>query len=104
MNGLATYQKYINNILFNYLNEFCTVYLDNILIYLDNKLKHKVHVKKVLERLWNIGLQVNIKKYKFRVKYIKYFRFIISTKEIEVDFKKVKIIYNWKPPYIIKGI
>jgi len=39
-NGPAMYQRYINNILFNYLNEFCTAYLDDILIYLDNKLKH----------------------------------------------------------------
>jgi len=40
MNGPATYQRYINNVFFNYLNEFYTAYLDNILIYLDNKLKH----------------------------------------------------------------
>jgi hypothetical protein len=39
-NGLATYQQYINNVLFNYLNEFYTAYLDDILIYLDNELKH----------------------------------------------------------------
>ena len=69
-------------------------YLDDILIYLNNKLKYKVYIKKVLKRLWNINLQVNIKKYKFKVKYIKYFRFIISIKEIEVNFKKVKVIYN----------
>jgi len=40
INGPAMYQRYINNVLFNYLNKFYTVYLDNILIYLDNKLKH----------------------------------------------------------------
>ena len=56
MNGLAIYQKYINNILFNYLDEFYIVYLDNILIYLDNKLKHKIYIKKVLEKLRNTGL------------------------------------------------
>jgi len=39
-NGPAMYQWYMNDVLFNYLNEFYTVYLDNILIYLDNKLKH----------------------------------------------------------------
>jgi len=39
-NGSAMYQWYINNVLFNYLNKFYTVYLDNILIYLDNKLKY----------------------------------------------------------------
>jgi len=41
----------MNNVLFNYLNEFCMVYLDDIIIYLDNELKHQVYVKKVLERL-----------------------------------------------------
>jgi len=70
------------------------VYLDNILIYLDNKLKHQVHIKKVLKRLQNAGLQVNIKKYKFRVKRIKYLRFIISIEEIKVNLEKVKAIHN----------
>ena len=56
INGLATYQRYINNVLFNYLNEFCMVYLDDIFIYLDNELKQQVYVKKVLEGLRNIGL------------------------------------------------
>ena len=40
INRPATYQQYINNVLFNYLNKFYTVYLDNIFIYSDNKLKH----------------------------------------------------------------
>jgi len=80
------------------------VYLDDILIYLDNELKHQVHVKKVLERLRNAGLQVNIKKYKFRVKRIKYLRFIVSIDRIKVDPKKVDAIRNWKPLCTVKGI
>jgi Reverse transcriptase (RNA-dependent DNA polymerase) len=94
INGLAIYQRYINDVLFNYLNKFYTVYLDNILIYLDNKLKYKVHIKKVLERLRNVGLQVDIKKCKFRVKRIKYLGFIVSTDRIKVDPKKVEVIYS----------
>jgi hypothetical protein len=50
-NGPATYQWYINNILFDYLDVFCTVYLDDILIYSENPLEHETHVKLVLERL-----------------------------------------------------
>jgi hypothetical protein len=46
----------MNNVLFDYLNDFCTAYLDNIIIYSNNELKHETYVKKVLERLWNIGL------------------------------------------------
>jgi hypothetical protein len=47
-NSLATYQRYINNMLLDYLDDFCIVYLDNILIYSDNELEHELHVKKVL--------------------------------------------------------
>jgi len=47
-NGLAIYQRYINDILFNYLNDFYTAYLDNIIIYFKNKLEHEEHVYKVL--------------------------------------------------------
>jgi hypothetical protein len=32
-NSPATFQRFINNILFNYLNVFCTAYINNILIY-----------------------------------------------------------------------
>ena len=46
----------MNNVLFDYLDEFCTAYLDNILIYSDNELEHKHYVKKVLKRLRNAGL------------------------------------------------
>jgi len=42
------YQWYINNILFNYLDDFCTAYLDNIIIYFKNKLEYKEHIYKVL--------------------------------------------------------
>jgi hypothetical protein len=32
-NSSATFQRFINNTLFDYLNVFCTVYINNILIY-----------------------------------------------------------------------
>jgi len=48
INGLATYQRYINDILFNYLNDFYMAYLDNIIIYSKNELEHEEHVYKVL--------------------------------------------------------
>ena len=55
-NGPATYQRYINNVLFNYLNNFYTAYLDNIIIYFKDKLEYKGHVYKVLQRLREASL------------------------------------------------
>ena len=55
-NGPATYQRYINDVLFDYLDDFCTAYLNEIIIYFDNELEHETYIKKVLERLRNVGL------------------------------------------------
>jgi hypothetical protein len=56
MNRPATYQRYINNVLFKYLDDFYTAYLDNILIYSENPKEHKIYVYKVLEKLRIAGL------------------------------------------------
>ena len=47
-NGPASFQNYINDTLHEYLNDFCTVYLDDILIYSDNEAEHEIHIKRVL--------------------------------------------------------
>jgi hypothetical protein len=39
---------FINSVLFNYLDDFYTTYMDDILIYLDDLLEYEVYVKKVL--------------------------------------------------------
>jgi hypothetical protein len=61
-------------------------------------------VKKVLERLRNAGLQVDIRKCEFGVKRTKYLGFIVSTDGIEVDLEKVKVVQDWNPPRTVKGI
>jgi hypothetical protein len=47
-NGPVSFQRFINSVLFDYLDDFCTAYMDDILIYSDDPLEHEVHVKKVL--------------------------------------------------------
>ena len=47
-NRPATYQRYINSILFDYLDNFYTVYLDDILIYSDNEAEYELHIIIVL--------------------------------------------------------
>jgi len=46
----------MNIVLFDYLNDFYTIYLDDIFIYSDNKLEYKEHVRKVFLRLYKISL------------------------------------------------
>jgi hypothetical protein len=46
----------MNKTLIEYLDDFCTVYLDDILIYSENLLEHTEHVCKVLLQLCKAGL------------------------------------------------
>ena len=94
----------MNDVLFDYLDIFCTAYLDDILIYSDNELEHEEHVRKVLIRLRDAGLQIDIKKCEFYVKRTKFLGFIITTEGIEVDPEKIIAIKNWKVPKTVKGI
>jgi hypothetical protein len=84
----------MNNIFFEYLDDFCIVYLDNILIYSKNPIKHGIYICKIFQKLKETGLQADIKKYKFGVTKTKYLGFIISTKRIEVDLEKIEVIKN----------
>ncbi len=55
-NESILFQKYINNTLREHLDKFCTAYLNDILIYFDNELKHEIHVKLILWKLQETDL------------------------------------------------
>jgi hypothetical protein len=80
--------------LIEYLDNFCTVYLDNILIYLENFLEHTEYVCKMFLQLCKTELQTDIKKCKFNVICTKYLRFVISTDSIKVNLEKIETICN----------
>jgi len=62
------------------------------MIYSKNKLEYQEHVHKVLQRLYEAGLQANIKKLEFSVKRIKYLGFIISINWIKANLEKTAVI------------
>ena len=103
-NTLGTFQSYINNSLREYLDVFCTAYLDNVLVYSTKKEEHMGHILDVLKQLWDCELQVNIDKYKFSVTGVKYFGLIISTNGIGMDSEKVQTILDWKAPILVKDV
>jgi len=47
-NTLVTFQRRINSVLGEHLDEFIMVYLDDIIIYLDSKEEYKKYVEWVL--------------------------------------------------------
>ena len=100
----GTFQSYINNSLHEYLDVFCTAYLDDVLIYSTDEKEHTEQVLKVLKRLQDHGLQVDINKCKFSVTRVKYLSLIISTDSISMDLKKVQCIFDWETLNSMKNV
>ena len=94
-NESVSFQKYINNTLHEHLDKFYTAYLNDILIYFDNELKHEIHVKLILQKLQEANLQINIIKCKFHITQVSYLELIIIIEEIKMNSSKINIIVNW---------
>ena len=105
-NAPSTFQKYINWALRDYLDVFCSAYVDDILIYSSGSLEeHRDHVRQVLQRLREAGLQIDILKCEFEVKSTKYLGFIIEAeKGVRMDPAKVSAILEWEAPRTVKGV
>jgi len=89
------FQQYMNDILWDFLNDFYQVYLDNILIYSKMRKKHKDHVKLVLSRLREAELQMNIRKCEFNVEETVFLEVIVSELNLHMNLSKVTVIVSW---------
>ena len=91
-NAPATCQKFINDILRPFLDQFCTAFLDDILIYSDTLEEYRVHMRRVLEVLKGAGLTLKPQKCEFHKSSVKFLGVIISQDGVKMDPRKVKDI------------
>ncbi len=103
-NELIFFQQYINDVLWNFLNDFCQVYLDDILIYSKTRKKHRDHVKLVLNQLREAELQMNIRKCEFDVEETVFLEVIVSELNLRMNFSKVTVIVSWITSINLKEI
>ena len=103
-NGPASYQHFMNDVLFDYLDRFASAYLDDILIYSRTLKEHKRHVQQALERLRKAGLQVDIEKCEFHVTETKFLGLIVGRDGIRMDPEKIRAINDWEEPRTVKQV
>ncbi len=103
-NETIFFQQYMNDVLWNFLNDFCQVYLNDILIYSKMRKKHRNHVKLVLSRLREAELQMNIWKCKFNVEETVFLEVIISELNLHINLSKVTVIVSWITSINLKEI
>jgi hypothetical protein len=90
----AIFQKFINNILRKYLDVFCIIYLNDILIYNRIRKKHLSHVRKMLKFLKQTGLYAKIQKCEFFKNETIFLSIIVGKDGICMNPKKIETIQN----------
>ena len=68
------------------------MYLDNILIYLENPEDYNSHVEEVLDRLVKWGLFAKASKCSFLTESVKFLGFIVTPKGVVIDLEQVRTI------------
>jgi len=103
-NAPAAFQRFMNNMFSNLLDVCVVVYLDDILIYSDDIMQHRSHVKEVLKRLQKAGLYAKTEKYEFHLDSIEYLGYVLSPSGLTMSDAKVKTIQEWPEPKKVKNI
>jgi len=104
INDSVLFQQYINDVLWDFLNDFCQVYLNDILIYSKTQWEHWQHVKMILNHVWEADLQVDIWKCEFNVEETVFLEVIVSEQNLCMISIKVKVIVNWVTSINLKEI
>ncbi len=94
VNAPAIFQLYINRVLVDLINIYYIIYLNNIFIYSINPTDHQRYIHKILKRFRNFKLYLKLSKCEFSVDRVEFFRFIIITRDIDMEGSRVKIIIN----------
>ena len=95
MNVSAFFQFYINRALSEYLNIFCIMYLDDVLIYSETEAEYVEHVQKILTQLLKFKLYIKLSKCMFYVTEIDFLDFWINTESVFMKSVYVESIVNW---------
>ncbi len=95
INESTFYQHYMNDVLFEYLHQFCQIYLDDIIIYSKTLKKHKQHVRLILNRLQEADLQIDIDKCKFHVQKIIFLELLMLIEKLKMNSWKIQAVVDW---------
>ena len=104
-NAPASFQGYINKILAEKLDIFIIVYLDDILIYIEDPgHAHVDAVWSVLDILKKHGLYANLKKCCFHKDEVFFLGYVASAQSIRMEDERIEAFRNWPEPKSVRDI
>ena len=103
-NAPATFQRMMNSIFKEELDDFVLVYLDDILIFSETLQEHIKHIKTALEKLRTAKLYARLHKCAFFQTKVEYLGFDVSSQGIQPSPEKVRTIVEWPRLQSVKDV
>jgi hypothetical protein len=103
-NAPAYFMYLINSVFMPELDKFIIVFIDDILVYSENKEDHAERLRIVLTRLRDHQLYAKFSKCEFWLKTVPFLGHVLSENGILVDPNKVQEVMDWKAPTTIHEV
>ena len=100
-NSPATFQRLMNDIFRDFVDEFVECYLDDVTIYSKTADEHYEHIEKVLKRCLEHKLFIRLPKCTFMKDEVTFVGYKIKNNVIEVDPSRAAAIKDWPLPQTI---
>ena len=103
-NAPATFQKYVNWVLREELDQEGVAYVDNILITGHNQVTHCEKVQKILMKLYKARLRAKLAKCQFEVPRVEFLGYVVGKEGVSTDPEKTQAVRDWNPPKTVKQL
>uniref|UniRef100_A0A0W0FEE3 Reverse transcriptase domain-containing protein n=1 Tax=Moniliophthora roreri TaxID=221103 RepID=A0A0W0FEE3_MONRR len=98
------FQAFMNDVLSDFIDKgWCVVYMDDILIFLNNLKDHCEQTKRLMKRIQEHNLYLKPEKCKFDVKEVVFLGMVIQSGYAAMDSIKLAGIAEWEAPRTVKG-
>ncbi|QRW18621.1 Retrotransposable element Tf2 protein [Rhizoctonia solani] len=103
-NAPAAFQHFMNDLFRDLIDVTVVIYLDDILIFLEDPKDHPTHVREVLSRLMKNQLFCKLSKCHFHITTVDYLGIVISPAGFSMDQKKIEAVTLWPQPKTVKQV
>ncbi|MBW0493725.1 hypothetical protein O181_033440 [Austropuccinia psidii MF-1] len=99
----ASFQNIVHDILYDLIDIYVVVYLDDIMFISKSEEEHVTHVSTALARLRTNNLFAKASKFLFHASSVEYLGYVVSSEGLKMDQAKVQQILNWPHPTNLKA-
>ena len=100
----ATFQRLMNSVMSEFLFNFLLVYLDDLMIFSKTFEEHMQHLERVLKRIGETGLKVNLDKCQLLRREVDYLGHTISAQGVSCQKEKTEAVRDWPTPTNVKEL